>query len=99
MLGRAVVVHYELWKQREVSAQVLEPELHHGVPAENGHVLVLQVGRCVEIQSLQRWVDQSLDTEFYSHALIHRNLGKHKNIKIVAAELLAELEMVFARTV
>ena len=72
----AVVVLHTLRLQGQVHAQVLHPEAHHEVPGQDGHLLVLQVGRRVEIQGLQHRVDQGLDAEFHPHGVVGGNLER-----------------------
>lgn len=43
-----------------VAGEVLTPETHHEGAGQNGHVLILLIGRRVKVQSLQHGVDECL---------------------------------------
>lgn len=65
-----MVVDQQLWLQRGVGTKVLQPEADHKGPVQEGDILILPVGRSVEVQSLEHGVDQGLDAELYTNGII-----------------------------
>ena len=82
LLQGAVVVGEQQRLQRGAGAQVLQPETGHEGPGEDGRGRVLLVGRRVEVQRLQHRINQGLDLELRSQALIRAELWTQRGFSL-----------------
>lgn len=57
---RGVVVDQQLVSQVVVAVEVIDPVVDHDVAGKHGHVHVLLVRRCVEVERLEDWINQGL---------------------------------------
>lgn len=86
-LGPVVDVGQHGVEQGLVAGEVLAPEAHHERAGQDGHVLILPVGRCVEVKRLHRRVQQNLGLQFHLLLWILLQLRVEIRIRTTVLEL------------